>query len=212
MKPCTLSHPKHKPQRRDLPPAAFTLMELLVAVGIIALLAVMAIPAFNHLLRAGQLAGGGRMLIDEIAFARQTALSRNLPVEVRIYKLPPHNRVTGGASTWRGFQAVEIGAGGEKPLGNPKYLPTGVIIAPDEDRSSMLTLGERTPAANLGEYSTANVRYVALRFSPSGTANLTNANNFLTLVTERDKPLSAGANFVTVQVNPVTGAVRSFRP
>src|SRR5690606_31991566 len=122
--------------------------------------------------------------------------------------LPPHNQTTGGATTWRAFQTIEIGATGEKALANPKYLPTGVIITPDETQSSLLTLEEKSPTTALGEYAASNVKYVSLRFSPSGTANVSNATNFLTLVTERDKPLSEGANFVTVQVNPVTGAVR----
>ncbi len=187
-------------------------MELLVVVGIIALLAVAAIPAMNEMVMAGRLASGGRLLIDEITFARQTALSRNLPVELRLYQMPAHNRQDGGPTTWRGFQVFEITSSGEKAIGNPKYLTAPVIMLANDDKSPLLNQTLETPKADLGNISKANVRYAVLRFSPSGMANVTNANNFVTLVQENKSDLSNGVNFVTVQVNPITGAARSYRP
>lgn len=193
--------------RRD---RAFSLVELLVVIAIIAALATAAVPAFNKLVMAGRLAAGGRMLIDEITFARQTALSRNLPVELRIYKLPKDNAPS--TSVWRGCQVFEMGSAGERSVGNLKFFTEPVVITEDTQKSSMLTMTAQTPTKDVGPYSAASVRYVAVRFSPSGMAGVTNSNNYVTLVLEKDKPLSEGANFVTVQVNPVTGTVRSYRP
>jgi uncharacterized protein (TIGR02596 family) len=161
---------------------------------------------------AGRLAAGGRMLIDEITFARQTALSRNLPVELRLYKLPKQDTTTGGPTVWRGFQVFEMGSAGEKAAGNLKLFTAPVIISPDVTQSPMLTMTPKAPTKDVGPFAPASVSYVALRFSPSGMASVTNSNNFATLVLEKGRPLSEGANFVTIQVNPVTGAVRSFRP
>ena len=191
---------------------AFTLVELMVVIGIIALLATAAIPAFSHLIMAGRLAAGGRMLIDEMTFARQTSLSRNLPVELRIYKLPPHNTTVGSPTTWRGFQVFEMSSAGEKSVSNLQLLAAPVVISSNTSQSTALTKTQTAPANAVGPFAASSVRYVAIRFSPSGMAGVTSTDNYVTLIQENGKPLSDGANFVTVQVNPVTGAVRSFRP
>ena len=65
---------------------AFSLVELLVVMAVIAIVAGFAVPAVTTMLKGSQLTQGSQMVVDQIALARQTALSRNRSVEVRFYK------------------------------------------------------------------------------------------------------------------------------
>jgi len=57
------------------PAGAFTLMELLVVIGIIVVLAVSSVPAIRSLTQANTLASGSRQILDDLKLARQHALS-----------------------------------------------------------------------------------------------------------------------------------------
>ncbi len=60
---------------RRLRTGAFTLMEVLVVIGIIVVLAVSSVPAIRSLTQANTLASGSRQILDELNLARQQALS-----------------------------------------------------------------------------------------------------------------------------------------
>src|SRR6266568_571339 len=62
------------------PAAAFTLIELLVVMGIIGLLAVVSLPAIRGISKSNAMAAANRQLLDDIALARQYALSTRAPV------------------------------------------------------------------------------------------------------------------------------------
>src|SRR6266568_4208697 len=57
------------------PAAAFTLIELLVVMGIIGLLAVISLPAIRGISKSNAMAAANRQLLDDIALARQFAIS-----------------------------------------------------------------------------------------------------------------------------------------
>ncbi len=65
---------------RSRPGAAFTLMELLVVMGIIGLLAVVSLPAVRGISKSNAMAAANRQLLDDIALARQYAISRRSSV------------------------------------------------------------------------------------------------------------------------------------
>lgn len=69
---------------------AFTLIEMLVVIGIIAALAVSAVPAIRSLSQSNTLASGSRQILDELALARQMALSERRTVYVVL--VPPSMR------------------------------------------------------------------------------------------------------------------------
>ncbi|HNQ87464.1 MAG TPA: prepilin-type N-terminal cleavage/methylation domain-containing protein [Verrucomicrobiota bacterium] len=54
---------------------AFTLIELLVVIAIIGILAVSAVPAIRGLTSANTVASGSRQMLDDLAYARQLAIS-----------------------------------------------------------------------------------------------------------------------------------------
>ena len=204
------------------PSSAYSLIELLVVVAIIGMLSVLATAGLNSISRSTKLASAAQRLGDQIALARQTAIARNLPVEVRLYKLPEFDFTTGGASLWRGVQIFIMD--GAVPASRLVLFPPRVIISGNAAVSPLIQnssagLGaEITPASNVGAFSTDNVRYKSFTIRPNGTLAASNsipdANWFLTLHQEND-PKPDGikpANFVTVQINPVTSKVTILRP
>lgn len=64
----------------------FSLVELLVVISIIVIILTFTIPATTGLFRGSLLTQGSQMLGDQFALARQMALTRNHPVELRFFK------------------------------------------------------------------------------------------------------------------------------
>jgi uncharacterized protein (TIGR02596 family) len=176
---------------------AFSLVELLVVISIISIISAAAIGGLSNVSRSTNLASAAQRLGDQFAVARQTAVARNLPVEVRIYKLPDFNSTTGGATLWRGLQLFIKDGTNEVPASRPLFFPQRVIISENADVSPLLSgLGaELTPTSNVGAYTTANVRYKSFTIRPNGT--LTSSNSipdtdwFLTVHHENDPTTAA---------------------
>lgn len=204
--------------------SAFSLVELLIVIAIMVTLAVLATSGLNHISRSSKLANTAQRLGDQISLARQTAVARNLPVEVRLYKLPEFDSTTGGASLWRGAQIFIMDGTTVVPASRLLLFPNRVIISENAAVSPLLEnsstgLGaEITPTSNVGAFSTGNVRYKSFTIRPNGTLAANNGipdlNWFFTLHQEND-PKPDGlkpANFVTIQINPVTSKVTILRP
>jgi uncharacterized protein (TIGR02596 family) len=195
----------------------FSLVELLVVICLLALLVGLSVPAVTSSLRASSLSGSGENLIDHLNFARQTAISRNLPVEVRFYKLPGHGQSTQASPTaYRAVQSFLLDDTKVTPLGKPQFFSQPVLCSSSVAESSLLDdnlLPEKSPAADesLPTYG-VNFRYRSFYFKPGGGTSLPQTDAFLTLVLENDKPLSAGGNYFTVQIDSATGRPRLHRP
>ena len=121
---------------------AFSLVELLVVVAVIAIVIGFAVPAANSLLRGSQLTQGSQQLGDQLAFARQSALSRNRSIEVRFYRygdLDTPGENTTDKKTWhfRAFQLFEIMENGAAlPINKMVRLPK--MVSMDNDKYSTL--------------------------------------------------------------------------
>lgn len=198
---------------------AFSLVEMLVVVAILVLLMAIMLPAATSMMGGMNLGRASAMMTDELNFARQTALSRNRDVEVRIYQL-------GGATEaankqYRGFRSYLIeGANSNdwKPLSRIKVLPEPIIISDSSTYSTLLnvgggTSGLATGSENLPGYGLVN--YVSFLFRANGGTSLkpVTENWFLTVYSERAKKSGQiPANYFTAQIDPVTGRTRSYRP
>lgn len=206
----------------------FSLVELLVIMAIIGLLVGLSLPAVSQIMRSSSLGVSGRMLTDQLNLARQVARARSLPVEVRLYKLPDHGSdpaspVSGAGGIYRALQLFLIKEDGSaEAVGRPEFFPSPVMISSGAAESALFSDKsdttsahfERSPAADcpgVGAYG-KNYRYMPLLFLPGGETDLSQGKNFLTLVLRGDKALAEGANFYTVQVDPIGGNARSFRP
>ena len=201
---------------------AFTLIELLLVIALMVLLITLVAPAVNSIAVGSNLTRAGQLVGDEIARARQEAVTSNREIEVRFFKL-----ANGAAKGWVAMQIWRVDQTNNGPttkaLGKMVSLPQGVIISdPDTTKLSPLLTSEIATSGttiNLPTYGT--VPYVFFRFRANGatdsaiveTTTTTTGNNFLTLQNANAVTTgSAPSNYYTIAVNPITGKVTIFRP
>lgn len=190
-------------------PAAFSLIELLAVMAVIALVVAVTLPAFTSLASGSNLNRAGRMVGDQIALARQEAVARNRDVQVTFYNLT--NGMTKG---WRGMRILRIDQTQNGMVTNAAsrivQIPEGIIISPEPAVSPLLTAGS-TGTTNLPGYGT--VEFSSFRFRANGSleSGFGTSNNSLTLQNANAQG-SPPANYYTIQVNPLTGKVSVYRP
>jgi uncharacterized protein (TIGR02596 family) len=200
---------------------AVTLLELLVVISLLILLMTIIVPAVTHMLHSSQLAQAGQLLSDQLALARQFALAKNLPMEVRFYRFSDPSVIgeqstPASAGSYRAFQTFKIMESGEAVAqGRVQQLPSSTIIDPSTKLSSLLgsappVLSNTFPIPRVGtEYHA-----VSFRFLSDGSTDLpkTGALWFLTVRLLNDRSNSVPPNYVTVQVDPYNGHIKTFRP
>ena len=193
---------------------AFSLVELLIVVAIIGLLVTLSVPAFQSVRAASSLSSSRQMVVAELNFARQTALSRGLAVQVRFYQLPGYGEDHGASpSAFRAVQSFSIDGAVTNALDKVTFFPQPALASVDPSASPLLQ-APLTGAFRLPEVG-INYRYAPLLFTPDGSLDSTvSTNAFLTLVLDH-APIRSGnlpANFVTIQVDPANGRVVTYKP
>jgi uncharacterized protein (TIGR02596 family) len=218
---------RHRPGRPRL--ASFTLVEMLVVIAIISILAFLAIPSVMSLERSSDLTSGSNNLISQLSLSRDVAMARNCEVEFRFYELPDVSAPPNGPPTvFRAFQSFSLDENGLQTNAITKvvFLPDQVCMVNNNSVSTLLmtqnppyAVAGSVGAAPLGYYAPGSYGYVAFHFKPDGSTDLNPNPTFsswhLSLANLHD-PAQAGlglpANFVTIQIDPVSGRVRYFRP
>jgi hypothetical protein len=173
-----------------------------------------------------------------ISLARQTAMVRNLPVEIRFYQ---DSSIS--SNPWRiigmVIPAISTGQSKDEWVSAPVTLPGMVIIDTTEgkDFSTILTnLSEDTPTAanpnpvgpwqsqesNSAPYRVKGKSYIAFRFQPNGSTNLPTSADVsinkawsISLKNLKDRSINnitPAANYVAVVIDPLTGRTLSYRP
>ncbi|HEY8967366.1 MAG TPA: Verru_Chthon cassette protein D [Candidatus Methylacidiphilales bacterium] len=194
---------------------AFSLVEVLLVVALVSLLAFLSLPAFNSARNASSLSSSRQIVVAELNLARQTAISRSLPVEVRVYQLPGYGAKPGegGPEIFRAVQAFTIDGTTTNVLDKVTFFPQPAKASPDPTASPLLQ--ETSDGAFRLPEVGSNYRYASVTFGPDGALQgTTSTNTFLTLVLDH-APVKSGnlpANFVTVQVDPATGRVFTYSP
>lgn len=206
--------------------SGFSMIELLAVMAVMGLLATFVAPSIQSMVCGTQLTQGAQILTDNLALARQAALARNHTVEVRLFQygdpgVPGEKADDPDSGKYRALQIIDVSAG-DVPLTKVIRLPDSIEIDASSTYSSLISsasAGDSAPRMSTGAAETTaipragtNYNFIAFKFKPGGSTNLAAASSwFLTLrnIQNEDGPLE---NFVTIQIDPINGHVRSFRP
>ncbi len=202
---------------------AFSLIELLAAITIIAIIASFITGAIGPISQSMNLANGANRVTDELDFARQTAIARNQTVEIRFYQNSQDNQYDSIVCV---IQANPNVANSKTIwIEKPNHLPNGVIIdTGNPSFSPILTAtAGRSPKVGTADSSAPpamrNEAYVAFHFRPNGTTDLDgDAWAGAWCLTLRNATSPSGkdgdpaANFITILIDPFLGCARTFQP
>jgi uncharacterized protein (TIGR02596 family) len=207
--------------------SAFTLMELMVVVGIIMLLATLMAPMLSTALRGTNLTQATDKVIGVLGQARQTAIAKGQTVEVRFYcyKDP---EIPGDTGQCHALQALSISdMNATSPITKPILLPQTVIISTNASLSSLLDTNATNAnfvasPSGVGIRGVTNISYSWIRFTRSGSTSLAGLKSadssgswFLTLENLADDKPGATApppNFATIAIDNLNGAIKVYRP
>jgi uncharacterized protein (TIGR02596 family) len=209
---------------------AFSLVELLIVVAIMAVLALLAAPAASTIVKGSRLTQAGQMVSGQLGMARQAALTKNRPVEVRFYQYSDPNEpgeTAGNAASgkFRAIQCFEV----TTTSANTTYtaltkmgrLPEGIVM---NKSATLSTLIGNAPVTTTGSALNVNIpranqayNVCAFQFRPDGSTDLPKSGTdkwFLTLHDKNveDSVAEVPANFTTIQIDPFNGHIKTFRP
>jgi uncharacterized protein (TIGR02596 family) len=220
----------------------FTLVEMLVVLAIIAILAVLALPAIKGVLGSIDMKGAANLVGAQLDLARQTASTRNVQVDVRIYQdsavLDPN---AGNVAAYRiiavVIPAAASGAASDEFVSPGVALPGDIIfdqtVASPTSYSTLLD-----PSAANGDPQ-GNSRFVAMEattapllvqgkpymkftFLANGSVYLNNTSTqsgtWCLSMRNLHAPAVTGANaapaknFICLVLDPTTSRARVYQP
>lgn len=202
--------------RRSAQTVGFTLVEMMVVIAIIGLLLAVGAPGLSRAIQANRLTAAGEGLLFRVSLAQQLAVTESRPVEMRFYSYPVDG-TTGVQATQMFF--LNQSGGVATPVEAPAYLGEGSVVIPAGSLSPLLGAlsGGAMNAATDEPFKTKSAQYQSLVFYPNGSTsiNLPLRSSYVTLVSAGDQAgagAAAPANYYTLQIDPVTGRGRSYRP
>jgi uncharacterized protein (TIGR02596 family) len=190
----------------------FSLLELFLAMVLMAVLFAFALGGYASLLQATALTTGADLINDVLNEARQSAVTQNCTVEVRIYALP--SQQPGLPSAYGALQLRWLKPDGTTPpVDKPVFLSPSVVIDATPTRSSLIGANTETATPDATD-PRLNGGTRVFHFLPDGSTDLDPATKwFLTVraATQSD-PAHFPSNWACVQVDPVTGRMQIDRP
>lgn len=192
--------------------SAFSLLEMFAVMAVMAILTALTVAGFRNIAASAGIGGSARQVADLISLARQTAIARSIPVEVRFYLLPGYQKPSDAPATvYRAAQLYVDDAVSPRALGRPLFLDTPVVLSDQADWNSFLSLTLKE-----GEFNGyANAKFVSFRFKPNGISDLDPSQPwFLTVYSSAEAagPRGVPRNFAVITVEPVTGNAAVFQP
>jgi uncharacterized protein (TIGR02596 family) len=215
----------------------FTLVEMLVVLAIISILAVLTMPAMKGMLGSMDMKGGANMTAAQLELARQTASTRNVQTDVRIYQDP--NTVDPNSTPNNAYRIIAVvipasasGAAADEFVSPGLALPGDIVYDQSTTYSTLLaTAGGTTTGDGAGnaryvsaEASTAplqlrNRPYVKFSYLPNGTVYLENTTTTsggwcLSLRNIHAPALTSAPaqNFITFVLDPTSSRARVYQP
>lgn len=222
---------------KPLPSPAFTLLELLTVMGVIALLLSLTMPAINSIGAAGRLGSAARLVSNMMTIARSEAINSRAPVQLRIVT----DKWTAGAENYdahyrkMSLWKYDRDANSYRQFSRWETLPPGVLVQPGPDPSSTYSFPSSdspglyflssAPDSSLQDIAVngATVNAASFEFSPNGslqTGGTPVSRSYLLLVEGhipegQSTPVSTHAgqkNWAQIRVSPLTGRITVVRP
>jgi len=192
--------PRVRPRKR-----AFSLLELLTVIAIIAILATLTIPSISGLQRSFNLSKSASLLRDNLQFARQQAISRNVAVTASFCK----QKDDFDGTSFNTLLLTVLNPDNSRTLvSKPIRLPDGFGIAEDAAWSPIMNLSQ----TNISAGSLTNVPCRQFRFRPNGATDLPSSTNWFWTVFNYRASASPAENFITLQIDPRTARIISYQP
>jgi uncharacterized protein (TIGR02596 family) len=179
---------------------AFSMVELMTVLAIISVLLAMAVPSIDSLMRATDLTASGESVYGVLHTARQAARAKNAPVEVRFYR----ESVGSPVATVEAYAQRDDGT--YQRIAEHAFEEGKGIVTLKPEMTTLLR-GEihEDPGSQHPEPKT----YQFFRFRPDGSTELDETQKwFLTLLYDEESE----ANYYTIQVNPFSGNLKTYRP
>jgi uncharacterized protein (TIGR02596 family) len=214
--------------------SAFSLIELMVVLGVVGLLLAFAAPNLLSLISANSLTGEGQVLRNQFTYAQQIAISKSADVEVRFFKMPDFVNARPDEA-FRAFQLFQYNVNGElapispffrirSPVAVHEGLSTLLDVRANGASAQEKRFGFSAPTQGMAEAPAGeggrlqSTQYVAFRFRPDGSTDLpfrtaSQDTWYITLV-QGDGAIQSSRpdNYLCLQVNPYNGQVSEFRP
>jgi uncharacterized protein (TIGR02596 family) len=201
---------------------AFSLIEMLVVMAIIAILGALVAPLAFSVQKSSAMTTAGQLLGNELSLARQEAISHNHDVEFRFYSYSD-STLPGGTPRIQAFQAFDYNASGAvTPLSKVIHLPNSIVLDSGATLSTLFAASQlKTWTAtdtqpSLPSLGTSYKAYV-FRFRADGETNLTPFPPplwYLTVHPQSDGDALANPpkNYVTLVLDPVNGHFAVYLP
>lgn len=211
---------------------AFSLIEMMIILGLVGLLLAFAAPNLFSLLGSTSLSGEGTLIENQLTLAQQLAVSKSADVEVRFFRLADESAAQIDEA-FRAFQLFQFNNEGDM-IPVSQFFRIRAPVAINEGLSTILTTGRGSEtdvrfgfsSPREGQYnapagpggSLIPTEFIAFRFRPDGSTDLPYRAEgedtwYLTLVqgegaNENNDP----DNYVCLQINPYNGQISQFRP
>ncbi|MDP1589047.1 MAG: Verru_Chthon cassette protein D [Prosthecobacter sp.] len=203
--------PSHKNRQHG-----FTIVELIIVVTIISMLLAFGTPYVLSSLQAASLTSSGDLLMQKISQAQQRALTENRPVSLQFYFYDQD-----GIDACHAVQLVSVDPATNVtvPLENPVYWSDGRAVLASGALSPIFA---QIAPADTGEvefepFRSREATFFRVRFYPGGSTSLAVPlrQAYVTLIASNrheEEMTEPPPNYYTVQIDPVAGRVRSYRP
>ena len=219
-----------------------------MVVAIMGIIAIFVVPAATTMVMGTELTRASQQFSDLLANARQTAITKNQRVEVRLIRFAdpeqPGERVDDpGTWKYRAVQLMEVLPNGAEVAATKLVRLTGSVLMNDDQYSSLLSgtaesdSGQKALPVNtatatdpalprVADRDARLYQYVGFRFLTDGSTDLPGTGKwYVTLLAQKEQqklshPASRSGgsdpifalNYCTLQVDPVSGSARVYRP
>lgn len=183
----------------------FSVIELLVVIGVMGVLLAIGVPALNGMMRSRNLSRGGITIIDALNIARQAAIARGVNTRFQILQVPdPRDGDPDKRFRMVRIHQLNVDSREWEMIQPARLLPAG-IYGDEEPASSTILDPDQLEDENINGQP---AKAFSMVFYPDGSTRMDpNAIHSIKLVGKQ-----SDADFLTIHIDPITGHTRIYRP